>query len=1480
MLTWFLERHVSTKKKQQQHELTMFHSRLAFSQCSGLCLLFVLLWAAFVSDTVVALSQCAWVFSANEGQLSTNVLQREWDRGACVGKHTTLAAKGALLPGFSIPSAHVLVVQYTPAVTGLTKGNVRYVLQEVNVACGVFTPLCKTASVHYVVHGVKEESSTNQSGSTATNSTGEAPLPVQPACLAGGVIPTIKANVTAPIHIEPLRYVENCVAPQRLEISDCQSGVGEREKKNYFSIENNVTLWFDRKAENQEEGFFCANLTLHCGGVPSCFSLQATVHVLRPPPPPTPTTSPRNCSAAYDFRVNFLQNTTLSIKPHAADACQTGTSAIFTLVTPPKNSLVEFRLEQHSGLFNYSAPANTEETVDTFSFIIGCTAGDGATSRPVCVGHADIFLSAAPAPSQPAPAPPVAEEVTCPGNFVFMFEDVNEGGAGVARFYNLLLEAKSGDNSVFCPDNTYTDAQLKTKPTYGVIKEFNNKTGEFQYMSSGKSDVDYFRFALTCGTKQKCYATATMQRSNNTSLIPESPKTVYHLGGIICKGTCDAAAWRTSPRYSSLFDVTDGPKGDRSHVTPRHDGVSPDTVDVQVRTNGNSLLFRAYTTIGNMAVRFLTFMPLQNSTSLFLTSESVPKGAHPSFNVTCLDKQSKFGLAESIWTWDDDGDVSLRGHINRATERYRNGENYFHKFGGKHRQCDVFRRDACKYAPMLTPSISTADNTGNDNNTITHPSIDWKLYVNDCDATWVGSVSLKQLRKIDSGATREPLFRLVNGSTLVGTIYTQVVKPARWMPPYEGILSMQRAYQVSMLLRNSVTTSVKIFPASRLSNVKVGGMVQEGKENMSAATTPSLSLKESLPSSFNVSVDVRFANAVDPLTEERLYGYTLVIYPYQLNYSQSIYNVPTLTRVNTTTLHVTEVQLLNASWTMPSLQNCPECTGTRRACEGSGTGLSLDCDSVIRFESAGNMSLFSKLQVGNEDKDFLFFNVSLVARVVGNGTAKSVAESPQGSFALRLRLSTSEVIVVNVEQLAYVEAVNPTMRCTLCRSSAYWPVPGPFGLSLPVKPFNAPQMLFDILNSAQDEEDEEQRKLKYYGPPKPIRSDAVCRANYEPQRPMRILLNRSMAFAYEDNESGGTVFSGSSMLQPSLCVTRDEQVYGVTDWVYVSLHDRLSGVEALTSGHMSLEYLILSVDAGEVLGVLGHGNSARNRSSIDFVLDGSSLSDHTDDDAMIWENEERRWMGEDTRGKLQVYLPWEKYAAYLHYRRIYVRSCPTNKSKASCVTEPFHFAFIPGALLHRGSSARVTFHLRAGVRVTPLEGEGHSRVEEHLLKIPVSAHISSFSLFDREAHIPPVALPKSDGLNEGVSRAWLVVLSVIILAVVAGGVYLETRYRRAIASAKRRLIQYQHQRRSPSCRRKSMDERTSAQHFSPLQYQNGDGAENMGVVCGDKGLTRIGSHESNLTCSGIRTEYGVVQLEPIRIRETDENVNTSREDSA
>ncbi|EPY21369.1 hypothetical protein STCU_08578 [Strigomonas culicis] len=832
---------------------------------------------------------------------------------------------------------------------------------------------------------------------------------------------------------------------------------------------------------------------------------------------------------------------------------------------------------------------------------------------------------------------------------------------------------------------------------------------------------DSFQFSLTCGATT-CSATATLLYTD-----PNANTTVYrsHNDTIICRGTCDSKAWKSSPLYSSAayFDSTVSPLGGTGHVTARKDGRSTDDMSFDF-TDAGDLLIRAYTTIGNMAARFVTFYPFNASAELL--AASVKDGAHVSFDPTCLAKQASTGSAFDVWQWSSL--ENLEGSINRNTNQYKSGDNYYQTFGGKHSSCDVFREDPCHYAPLLTPTMSS-DSTA--------PSIDWKLYINDCDATWVGVASVESLRALrqpDGTAT----FQLKDGTHLQGTVYSEVVKPASWTNPSAGYVSLLTPYSLNLTIKDALVLDVETIGSS------------------SIATSP----------------DIQFAVASDKSTNERIYAYSLLLYLYNdVNGTE--------TAVNANGITVTTVTLLNYTVSSPSAVECPECTGTIFTCLGVSDSYVTACgdsgivqfekvdDSIIVFNtdatSLGGSNLFPSTTLRNVS----YVNHTFFVRVLGTNSANSAGSSPVAEFSLQLDLSNGMSVVATVYQENYISAINTAyLHAEVCLASAYWPVADALGTSLPINQFDGAtnaELIASDTNAS-------------YGMPKSLTSSCTTAAD---------VLSRVYI----------TSFSSSAL---SMCAVEDERTYGVTDWVtlsFPSIHDEVENLDDSTLGSNAytvpeLQYLSLSVDTTEAVAFLSSLSASEYPADTDkqvtILLDGKKPPKTVT-------SEEVRWMSADPSSvnetETVTYYPWAEYASALNYRRIIYNYTDSQGKSAS---EPYVFAFIPGALLHSSSSVRVLFYVEAAVKFTTYatpQGSSEAvavstREEKMYYIIPVSRATASSLRFDADAYTNNITVKSTTGINKTTATSLFIVFAVCIVVVLAGSVYVEVTYKRMIHNAK------------------------------------------------------------------------------------------------
>lgn len=1037
----------------------------------------------------------------------------------------------------------------------------------------------------------------------------------------------------------------------------------------------------------------------------------------------------------------------------------------------------------------------------------------------VSCGSASCLVKQVVIVEPPTTTTTVAPLMQCPGNYNYSLI-LNSDGIVIEQVFN--LSARAAATGMFCTSGIIS-ATL-TEPAHGALRW--NDTGTFLYTPS-RTEVgdamDSFGFQLTCSNEgTKCAGTVVI------SIVSEEKDEIYYAmeGAIVCRGTCDAAAWRTSPTALDLFDVNKTGVA----VTPRKDVRAVDGIDFDF-TVGGDLVIHAYTTIGNLAARFVTFHPItETSVQGLFNSTSVPDGLHVSFEPSCLDKQAITGQGADMWSWTDLD--ALKGHLNTESNAYKSGDNYYQKFGGNHRHCDVYRVDPCKYAPLMTPTLSDNNNVYNN----ATPSVQWKLYINDCDATWVGKVSVELLRALRQ-PDGSPTFRLEgNGTYLVGAVYSQSVKPASWTSPLASIVHSETAYEVRLKIHNIIIVDAVARP-----------------------------LSDATASLLQMSSDIQYSAGKRTDTQERLYRYSVLLYPYfEAN--------KTAADITSLSLKVVSTTLLNSTWTSPSKVECPMCTGTMTSCTGTGNGFETDCGdkALMTFEALDyNASDFegSIVNDGSSGKSASTsvspknaLRVTFAARVNGVGSSESTDAYPVGTFSISVKLSSGQVFDVVVNQTDYISELNTRFLDTqICRPSAYWPVPDPLGSSVPVKPYSADTLAFPSGSDTTEEESE-----SYYGVPERLTSASVC---VTPPTADRTHIDLDNMTSTIENEKG--------QVTVSMCAVADERTFGTTDWVMFSFpriheetkkinEDEIQGIiddEMLSNNSYTvaqLQYLTLSVHASEVMSSLLAGDSASGY--VNILLDG-------DNAPKSQRGEEETWMHPEinsSSSQSDAYLPWGIYASSLNYRRI---AHHTNANTSE--TEPFNFVFIPGSLLHSGSSIRVPMIIRAAIKFVTYAftaaNSTHSsqRVkksehEETLLYIvPVSRGISAALRFDTDTYNPVIT---QSGIAPKSATAILIVLIVAVVCVLTAFVYVEVTYKRIIHNAK------YHPKRpdSPVGIRYGRDGKPKENQKTARE---GSRTEAGVPFSASKVRTASGAATGDATASSVKTKFGIVFGEQKRVPE-------------
>ncbi|CAJ1033605.1 hypothetical protein Q4I30_006518 [Leishmania utingensis] len=1014
----------------------------------------------------------------------------------------------------------------------------------------------------------------------------------------------------------------------------------------------------------------------------------------------------------------------------------------------------------------------------------------------------------------------------CSGNYNYSLT-LSSDGTFAEQIASLSARATAA--GTFCTSGTIL-ATLEP-PTHGTVRW--NNSGIFYYtpFTPKVGDaVDSFKFQLTCSSEgSRCYGTALI------SIVDEDKDEIYYAmeGAIVCRGTCDAGAWRTKPTDLALFDVNKT----GAAVMPRKDSRSVDGVDFDFTVKGN-LIIHAYTTIGNLAARFVTFSPISKANAQgFFDSTSVLDGSHVSFEPSCLDKQASTGKGADIWSWTDMNE--LKGHLNTLADAYKLGDNYYQKFGGNHRHCDVYRLDPCKYAPLMTPTLRDKSKKLDSNAT---PAVRWRLYINDCDATWVGRASVESLRALRQ-PDGSPTFKLEGkGTYLVGIVYSQSVKPANWNIPSAGIVHTETAYQLRLKIHNIIIVDA----AARLS---------------SGFSVPQLQMNS----------DIQYSTGKRTDTRERLYRYSVLLYPYFAANN-------TAANITSLSLTVVSTTLLNSTWTSPSKIECPMCTGTMTSCRGTGNGFETDCgdEALITFEALDYNASDFEGSITNEGisgksastsvSPNNALRVTFAARANGMGSVEATGAYPVGTFAISVKLSSGQVFDVVVNQTDYISELNTRFLDTeLCRPSAYWPVPDPLGSSVPVKPYSAEALAFLPGTSTSEEEEEEEKSESYYGTPERLTSPSMC-ATAPNKESTHIHLDNMTAII--ENEKGNVTVS--------MCAVADERTFGPTDWVMVSLpriHEETKKInseviqsivddETLSNDSYTvaqLQYLTLSVRVSEVMSSLLAGSPAKGY--VNILLDGDNAPRSRRREEEIWMYPESN----SSSDQPDAYLPWEMYASSLSYRRI---AHKTNANASE--TEPFNFAFIPGSLLHSGSRIRVPMIIRAAIKfVTYAFTEANSthssqRVKKHereealLYIVSVSRSISAALRFDTDTYNPVIT---QSGIAAKPATAILIVLIVAVVCVLGAFMYVEVTYKRIIHNAK-------YHPKGPDSPVGIRYGRDGKPKENQKAAKEGSRTEAVVSFSAFTARTAKGTVAGDTTTSSIKTKFGVVRGEQKRVPES------------
>lgn len=1329
----------------------------------------------------VCAENCIWIETITMGETETFDLEKPWTNFDCpsgVIRYTVKSANGNTA---RFPSQYSPTLQFSPSSSLTFSGSSAYTRVDIRVQCNGLVDLCSNAQVYFVVRpapttpeptsteptSTEEPTSTQEpTNTTYTPTETTTPIPVgPPVCTAPETIyPWVGASAT----IASMDHVTNCASPTVEIVSVEPATASALFTTQSAASSGNPVIVFDSKGTNTAEGVFTVSYRVLCGTtnpstVNQCTLAQTVVAKKRVTDTPEPETPA--CSIESAFRTSFDEVFMDTLEVTAGDealcplAVDIPRHYVFRSTSVPAHNPSDFALAT-DGTFVYHAPSGPTVGLDGFSFAVayarGASAVAGEVTFPLCVSTVSIRVTAPPPttttttsteePTTTTEAP--AGDSVCTGDFHYTYA-LTAAGAVTPKLASLTARATVVASTV-CPSGSYTAARVTTPPTHGTLNGFDDPTGSFTYSATAQpaspaKDMDSFVFQLTCAETGARVCTGTAHVSLSAA---ESDETVYYLHDnlITCKGSC-----------------TTGPSA-------RQDGRTSGTLDFDFTETGH-LVIRAYTSISNLQAQYVTFTPIEAAAAP-LTAAVAPRGSHVSFEPSCLNGQISYGAASNVLSWSNPEATLVSqmkdAHLNPLTDNYRLGENYFQKFGGKHQHCDIFRENPCKYAPLMTPTVT--DDNNNEQDTTTAP-IEWKLFVNGCDATWVAETSVESLRALRQ-SNGDATFQLISDSRLKGTVYLQTIAPANLQNAASGFVTSAVAYDLLVSIKNTVVVDVAVVAPPEK------------------------------PSATDIDIvsDIQFAMGVDRNSNERVYAYSILLFPSRLiNGIRHAVNTSTDVRVKS-------VYLDFFAFTSPNTIECPECTGTKLQCQGTGFTYTTDCgtDGIVSFgvideesmeydhaeESPGGVNLFPSTSLGKESN---LYNMSFAIRVDGTDSAKSAYAFPVGNFAIVASFSNGQEFRLTVDQGTYISEINSKfLHSRMCRSSAYWPIADPIGTSVAVAPFRVASLsglVYDDDGNLVHEAENAPAEATYETP-KALSSATVCAQLAAEAVPAYTLITSLTAIV------NNTV---------SMCAVEEERTYGVTDWFMLSfpsiheetqkqheaaqeqvIQDSTLSDDAYTTA--TLQYLVLSIDASEAISVDTPESAA---TMLNILLDGSNPPTRE-------LSEEDRWMQVNSPSSEHIkYYNWAEYATFLNFRRIHYEHHLNTADNSSITVDPFNFALVPGALLHSSSSLRVPVHITLAIRFTTHAypaGVTHGTpsqmvvVKEHEEKlfyvISVSRSISSAMRFDTDEYSPKLVTIKTSGLGQKTATAFFIILLIAVAIVLAVCIFIEIKYKRIIHDAK------------------------------------------------------------------------------------------------
>lgn len=768
-----------------------------------------------------------------------------------------------------------------------------------------------------------------------------------------------------------------------------------------------------------------ATVLASCGGVLQCklqafFSVQATPVTAGPAttlPPALQCTSDM-----YSF-VASIGTPLLGTFNISASQYLAGCSITSYSLVPSASSLTGSFTVNTRGDYLYVPPAT--EVLDRARVNVMCWMDLRCSIDVYIQVYKSLTLPPTQAPTaSPSPTPkPVIP--ACP--MVYYYDaQINQVRSGTLR---------SASGQAPCDiERTYS---LVSTTTQGALELMN--TGAFWYTAPAVESLDQFTFDMFCTSTRVCRGVAYIVTSRYVATMP--PATTPLPSGatfppttqtpivrptfvptqyLTCRGTCSANAWKAVPALPNMWDDTRDESGGFSHITPRKDGNSPNGIDV--RWLGGNLVIEVYGLVGNVAARFPTFEPVEwRFGEMFTGTEQTARisATSPGFNASCLDQQSRWGMGEEVWKW-----ISLSNKTGTVGPRYATGSSWYHKFGGKHINCDTFALP-CRYAPLLTPRETQLVDGGV-----------WSVDVDDCDVTWRGAFSQKALMN-QRKRNGDSVWLWTDGYHLQTTIYTEAVKPNSWLEPALGVATETTGFLTMLGLSEFVRAQKRVT------------------QNQ-------------------FSADAEYFRYVDPNTGDFGFGVNLLIFPFVAAGSTQTFSADR---------HVRGFRWISQRWSAPTPQQCTSCKGTKTVCDASNdVPESLfvadvfpvgDCPGTTPLlQLFKGPSMTTNDCLANRAHEFgkagfsapyacstSFQNLTIRGLAVGSG-AMNVSTMPfafEGQISIELLMSNGRRSIVDVNISLFVGSLARSTRVdgslAICRTSPYWPVLDPLGNSISTRPF-------------------------------------------------------------------------------------------------------------------------------------------------------------------------------------------------------------------------------------------------------------------------------------------------------------------------------------------------------------------------------------------------------------------------------------------